>query len=569
MTKPDVVQSPSGRPARTWIAGLCLLCAFLITLQAWFVRFSMNPDGISYLDMADKLLHADFSPLLHPYWSPLYALLLAFVMKIFPAPAVEFPAAHLANWLSAMSALASFTFFLIQYFRVRAAATGVPVQKMFFYRAAFAYTLFLWGILEPIGLAAVNPDMCVTALVYLAAGLCCRLALIRQGAWITPAVLGIVLGLACLTKQAMVPLGTLLLVLLGIPWFSPLVPRSSLAIAMLCFAIILGPYTFLMSRQQHHLTFGEAARLNYVWLVQGGIPLYAGWMGQEPGTGKPSHPPRLLSSDPPVLEFKDTVHATYPLWYDPAYFHEGLQVKFDFRKQISALAKSVRKLPSAAGTSLYPLLAGLLVLGGFASLRQIWINLSKSLLLIWSLAAFGTFAMVIIESRYISPFLVLFLLSAYDAVSRGRLGSTYRAAISVTTICILLSQLHALGKTAAETMRASEPPPDIVVAKELARLGLHPGDEIATLGDGSGAYYARLARLQIVANIGWTGDHVSADASNEVRTPSLNDNQLYAVQDKLRQIRVKAIVSQQNCVATVSNAWHPIGDTGYCVLILK
>jgi hypothetical protein len=575
MTKPGLIRPndarspeliPFGRPAqRPWIAVLCLSCGLLITLQAWLVRFSMNPDGISYLDMADKLMHGDLSPLLHPYWSPLYPVLLAIVMKLFPGPAVEFQAAHLANWVSAMSALASFTFFLGQYFRVRAAVTGVPVQKMFYCRAAFAYVLFLWGVLEPIGLAAINPDLCVTALIYLAAGLCCRMPFIRPGTWITPAVLGIILGLACLTKAAMAPLGALLLVLLGIPWFSVPVRRSSLGIAILGFAVILGPYMFFMSRQQHRLTFGEAGRLNYAWLVQGGIPLHAGWMGQEPADGTPSHPPRMLSSDPPVLEFKGPVHATYPLWYDPAYFHEGLQVNFDFRKQISALAKSARTLPWAAGTSLYPLVAGLLVLAGFTSPRKIWINLSKCMLLIWSLAAFGTFALVTIEPRYVSPFLVLFWLTAYDAVSGGRLGATYRGVISVTAVCILLFQLHALGKMSVETMRAPMPPADIVVARELARLGLHPGDEIATVGSGFGAYYARLARLQIVANIGWTGD----DTSNDVRTPELNDAQIQAVRAKLREIQIKAIVSRQNCVASLSTFWHSITDTGYCVVLLE
>jgi hypothetical protein len=188
------------------------------------------------------------------------------------------------------------------------------------------------------------------------------------------------------------------------------------------------------------------------------------------------------------------------------------------------------------------------------------------LLVIWSLASFGIFALVTIEPRYISQFLVLFWLAAYDAVSPGRFSAIYRGVISVTAVCIMLFQLHALGKMAVETMRASKPPVDIVVARELTRLGLRPGDEISTVGSGFGAYYARLARLQIVANIGWTGDDSAADASNYVPTPVLSDAQLYAVRDRLRQLNIAAIVSQQNCVAT--DAWYPIKDTGYCVVLL-
>jgi hypothetical protein len=554
---------PADRARRIWIGGICLLCGLFITLQAWVGRFAMNPDGISYLDMADKLLQRDFSPLTHPYWSPLYPSLLAIVLKVLPAPAVEFQAAHIANWLIGLGALASFTFFLTQHLRVQAGVEGAGSAASLRCRIGFAYMLFLWGTLEAIGLAAVTPDLCVAALVYLIAGLCCRLLAVKSGRYITSGLLGIVLGFACLTKAAMLPLSVALLVLLAMPWLSA--RRPSLALAVLGLAVILGPYVAAMSLHQHRLTIGEAGRLNYAWLVQGGIPLHAGWMGPGPVGGTPSHPPRLLSSDPQVIEFKDTVPATNPLWYDPAYFHEGLQVKFDVRKQISALAMSLQALRWAFGSSLYPLLAGLFVLGCSASLRQVRINLSRSLLLFWSLLAFGMFALVAIEARYIAAFSVLFWTAIYDAFSPSRLRSAYRGAIGVTAVCILLYQIHPLFKTAGDSMRATAPFAHLAVATELARLGLHAGDEIATVGSGFDAYYARLARLRIAANIGWTG----GNRSGEDLTPTLDDTEVDAIRDKLRRLDIKAIVGQESHVATVRNAWHPIGGTGYCVLLLQ
>jgi hypothetical protein len=574
MTKPNVgtpgnaLSLQSGpfadRGRRIWISGLCLLCGFLITLDAWAGRLHMNPDGISYLDMADKLLRQDFSPLVHPYWSPLYPCLLAFVLKVFPTPAMEFQAVHIANWLIGLTALGTFTFFLTQYLSFQVAAKGGESAASFRCRTSFGYVLFLWGTVEAIGLAPVSPDLCVAALVYLTAGLCCRQAAGRFRWYVTAGFLGVILGLACLTKAAMLPLSVMLLALLAIQWSFTTERRPSLAITALGFILVIGPYVFALSRHQHRLTFGEAGRLNYAWLVQGGIPVHVGWMGQPGTAGTPPHPVRLLSSDPRVLEFRDTVPGTYPLWYDPAYFHEGIQIRFDLRKQSSTIVKSLTGLRYAFGSALYPLLAGLFVLACGASPRQVWNKLLRSLLVPWSLGAFVMFGLVHIEPRYISGFMVLFWLGVYDAFSPGRLRPICQGAISATTVCILLFQMHALLKTGADAMRTSGPSAHLAVAHELARLGLHPGDEIATEGSGLNAYYARLARLRIVAEIGWTGN---GPTGNE-QPQALDDTKINAIRDKLQQLHIRAIVSQGIHVATVANAWHSIGDTGYSVLLL-
>ena len=42
---------------------------------------------------------------------------------------------------------------------------------------------------------------------------------------------------------------------------------------------------------------------------------------------------------------------------------------------------------------------------------------------------------------------------------------------------------------------------DLVAAEELHRMGAQPGDKVAVIGDGASAYWARLAKLRIVAEI--------------------------------------------------------------------
>ena len=529
-----------------WVAALGLACAGFITLQAWAGRYAMNPDGISYLDMADRLLQGDYGALVHPYWSPLYPCLLAAALKLAPGAAAEFPAAHALNWLIGLGALAAFSFLVREWLRLR------PPDSFgsFACRTGLAYMLFLWATVEGVTLTGVTPDLCVAALVYLIAGLCCRLA--AGGGRGTACLLGIALGVGCLTKAAMLPLGVALLVILTLPRLSIAPPRPLLLPAALCFAAIAGTYVFALSRAQHRLTTGETGRLNYAWMVQGGVPMNAGWTGEPPGNGTPVHGPRVLSADPAVLEFESPVPGTFPLWYNPAYFHEGLRVRFDWRRQLAALARSPQTLRWAAGSSLIPLLAGLLVIGSFWAAAA----LVRSPLALWAAAAIGMFAMVTIEARYVAPFLALFWLAAYDAATGAKMTAAQRAAMSVAALSILLLQLSHIGSIAAGAR-----PPDLAVAQGLERLGLRPGDRIATVGPGFRAFYARLARLRIAAGIGWTG----GEYADEGEIARLSDAQFERIRELLRPAHIRGIVSRYGCDAH-KDGWQPIADTGYCVL---
>jgi len=568
IARSSLLELCAGSSPRSWIAVLCLFCGLAITLLSWVNRSSMNPDGISYLDMADQLLKGDLRALLHPYWSPLYPCLLAFAMKVFsPTPPGDILLVHLVNCFIGLSALASFTFFVSQWSRLRGIdRDSADSMSVFRLHTGFAYVLFLWSISELIGL--VTPDLCVAALVYLTAGLCCRLASLRHG-WGTSASLGIALSLAYFSKAAMLPLGVALLVLLAIPRICVLPRRLSVVIGALVFVILIGPYVFLLSHHQHRLTFGDAGRLNYAWLVQREIPMHAGWIGQPTGTGNPMHPLQVFRVAPTVLEFRNTVPGTYPLWYDPAYFHEGLQVRFDVRKQVMVLLRSSESFIVAHGHNLSPLLAGIAVLGAFALRRRLRIDFSRSWLILWSLTAFSMFALVDIQARYILPFIVLFWITVYETFSPGMRAFpplAHRAVISVTTVCILLSQLLYVGSEVIHSTRQLEALNSIVVAKELARLGLRPGDTIATAGVPWGLYYARLARLRVIASIGFRGGgDYQYDTEQLWR---LSDGEFNAVKEELRRIGAKAIVSSERCNDTANAGWHSISDTEYCVQLL-
>ena len=49
-------------------------------LHAWMGRYSMNPDGMSYLDVGDSFFRRDWANAVNAWWSPLYPWTLGLVV---------------------------------------------------------------------------------------------------------------------------------------------------------------------------------------------------------------------------------------------------------------------------------------------------------------------------------------------------------------------------------------------------------------------------------------------------------------------------------------------------------
>jgi hypothetical protein len=84
------------------------------------------------------------------------------------------------------------------------------------------------------------------------------------------------------------------------------------------------------------LTFGDTGRVNYESYVDGN----ALWF---PAGSALKHPVPRLVERPPTYEFRTPVGGTYPLWYDPSYWHEGLVPHFGGRGESKVLVRTLRK----------------------------------------------------------------------------------------------------------------------------------------------------------------------------------------------------------------------------------
>jgi hypothetical protein len=108
--------------------------------------------------------------------------------------------------------------------------------------------------------------------------------------------------------------------------------------------------------------------------------------------------------------------------------------------------------------------------------------------------------------------------------------------------------------------------PDLIAARELRRMGAQPGDKVAVIGDGASAYWARLAKLRIVAEIMDANMDTSVDRNQGSKqfweAPEEVQRNVYNL---LAQARAKLVVTSCPPCPRATLGWKQIAGTPYCV----
>jgi len=537
-----------------WMAIAVVCCAILILPVVYGAsRDWIFPDTTSYLDMASAAVHGSPSILLaNAYWSPAYPATLAIMMLVArPAPAAELGAAYVLHWLLFLLATLCFSLLLgtlLQWLRrnswlelERDTTLAKALDKAM---VCFGYAFFFMANMNQT-IWYLTPDMLVQAVVYLSAA--CALRLFLPGsAWKHSVALGLALGVGYLAKAAMFPAA---LLLIGVIFLKPSkqgMGRRHAVIALVCFCLAASPLVLTLSRGKQRLTFGDSGKLNYAWFV-GYVPPYSGWNGQPPNLGTPVHAPRVIADAPLILEFRSPVTGTQPLWYDPSYWWDGLRVPMSVRRQVAAFLRpftqehSRQTLVLALAMALLPLC----LLSGRVRKAIRGGGVQALVLIVWPLATCLMYSMVLFNFRYIVGYVVLLglgaaavVLNVFQAATRARM--LFAAAFLLVLAGIvryrpvvlrsIQSEAGSLTREEGRDTVASS----IVVARELTRLGLRPGDEIGVLGHSLDCYYARLAGVRIVTQIWEDPDRVAGLSAERVRE----------ILAQLKQLGVKALVSR-------------------------
>jgi hypothetical protein len=557
-----------------------LLAVGLAGLHAWAAasNHSMNPDGISYLDIGDAYFRGDWEMAINTVWSPLYSWILGAVMWLFkPSMRWEFPMVHLVNYFIFMLAIYAFEFMWNQIVLNRRTSHLLSEKQVAFPEWAWwsiGYLLFIWVTLILIRIWAVTPDLLMTVFVFLAAGMISRIRA-GQDSWHNFALLGCILGLGYLSKAIMLPISVFFL-LAGF-WAVGDIRRAvyQSLISFFCILLISGPFILIMSIWNGQLTFGDAGKFTYVRHVNQVV--YPHWQGDPPGDGTPVHPSRQIFKDPPIYEFGSPIGGTYPISFDQTYWYEGIIVRFDLMNQIRQFISSFQFY---ADLFIYQQAAILFSLALVYVYRWGDRFPPKNELQNFSLSLIGLLVMllyapILVAGRYVGAFVIIFWS---DLFANARLPefTKGRRLIIILSFIIILFQLsnitlfnvqkffNFIGGGDQQPVQAEvivTPSWPGAVAEELWQLGIEPGDPVAVIGYAfeSSIYWARLARVILVAEMlewqadpFWFGDE---DFQQQV---------LLA----FKSAGARAVIAENVPRHAQLSGWHQVEDSNYYIIIL-
>jgi len=486
-----------------WSVGILIASA-----QAWIFRYQASSDSISYLDMSDGVLPgSDWHRLINGVWSPLYPLLLGIFGRMFNiSPGNEIPAGHLLNIVFFIFAFACFEFFLGGTLRELEDLGGISADD----RAAaslpnwtflpVAYSLFLWAAIAEISVAGLRADMLMSGFLYLAVGLLIRMHH-RPARWTSYLALGAILGTGFLAKEAMLPIGVLILAttLFAVQSWRPALKMAAGGLALM---LLIGSLYFVpLSRQQGHLTLGETGTLNYVVHVDQASPH---WYLQTPGSAHGSflHPPEKIFSDPPAYAFAVPIAVTHPLRFDLLYWIAGVRPHFVLRRQITAIRTNLLVLKEPL-RELRVVMGTIFVLAFLCSGKKQVIAAVVKAWPAWLIGLAGClmYIGIYIEPRYVAAFLTLFCLGLLVGFPVPReTGRKIAQLIVIATVIMLLYPL--LRQTYNGYAQQPRFNVDSEAAQALRGLGIKPGDEVARISPIVYDYAVeRILRVQIVAEV--------------------------------------------------------------------
>jgi hypothetical protein len=560
-----------------WLLRVSAVLLGLIHTWAASISYSMNADGISYLDMGDAYMRGDWEVAINSVWSPMYSWILGIVLNIVKPPMeFEFPLVHMVNFMIYLLALVCFEFLWRQLRKYQQSIVLEEGQAQWsnlphWIWWGLGYSIFVFASLHLIQIWAVTPDMLMSAFVYLAAGLLVQMHFNDESRKL-PILFGSVLGLGYLGKAVMLPISILFLVvyLVSASNLRQRLPRA--LTSALFFLLFSAPFIIIVSSYEGRFTFSDAGTLTYVRYING--VSYPHWQGDPPGNGTPMHPSRLIHDNPPIYEFGEPVGGTYPISYNPFYWYEGVTIRRDISRQIDYVLFSLMYYFDVLFRQQAGLFIGVMALyrmSGLNRLRSVDYVLRWGLTII-AIAGFGLYGLVNVIGRYIGVFTVLFWggLLANIRVSNERQTRNLASFIGVIIIVFLAMNIVVINFAGFRDLSGKPNPHQTViengipprwpgeVSQKLHQLGVRQGDKVALIGYGFDAFWARLARVKIVAEMPdsqatnfWLGDD------------TLRQEVLQAFADT----GAKAIIAEYVPGYAQLSGWHQVGNSNYYIYV--
>ncbi|WP_158942632.1 hypothetical protein [Granulicella sp. S190] len=591
---------PATEPNRLpyWLRRLWPVYCFLAVLvtfgYAHYDPYQLDGDAVAYMDIGDLIRSHQWHGIINGYWNPLYPAALALGHILFHSTRyTELHAYYMVNFvifLMEMLAIVAFTDSLVRLREHLEAATIGPASFLLD-RYTLRYLglgLLVFSTQRELSMGKVRPDALLQAFLLL--GLSALLRYLATSHLRYTALMGISLGLAYLTKSFAF-LFTLLCIL-ALVLFRRFWQRQSFAsitaaglLALLCFAIVAGPYIAALSRQKGRFDFGDSGTLNYAWFVAGTEKMHL----QQDQTSlfgasevHLKHPEKLLLQSPPVFSYSQLPYGTYPDWFDNSFWNDRVKAHINPHAEIIVIGQCIVRMCRyvANHPEAWLLLFVFLIMGG--RLHRQWGTSTNAFWLpplLLGLGVLGIYGIVNVEDRYITIGFLAILLPLFAAL---RLSSSVqpatRTAASAAVAILALIAIGDSARTVGELRRvqifaqlpAGWYDPEIFgAAHALNDLGVVPGDTVACIGARAclnDHYWARIAGVRILTEI-YEPDYVLYPSF--VAMPHREE-----AYDLVRRQGAKVLVghfppAQMNPTNPIATGWQELGSSSLYALPLN
>ncbi len=184
--------------------------------------------------------------------------------------------------------------------------------------------------------------------------------------------------------------------------------------------------------------------------------------------------------------------------------------------------------------------------------------------MVWfpAVAALAIYAMVHVEARHVAPFLVLLWAGLFSGLTIPAFAGSRRFVRSVALAVVFIMGARLAKSAGHDLLLVLRPPAHVAweVADGLQGMGVQPGDKVASIGTTIFAYWARLARVTIVAEIPPQGVKEFWAASSEVQARAV---QAFA------KTGAKVVVTDAPPPVVSHPGWQRIGRTDYYAYVLS
>lgn len=591
-----VVNSRTSRTA-LWLYLLLLLPVGWLTML--YQPYSVDGDGVAYMDIADLLRTHRWAGAINGYWNPLYPAALAIGQAVaHPSRWHELPVYRCVNFVIFLVEAGAVLLFVAALDTLRSRwafeeKASEPTSTPLLSRQALQLIglgLLVIASQRELAVAGIKPDALLQALMMLA--FAALLHCLATESLLSAALMGVCFGLAYLTKSfafLVAFLSAAVLVVFLSRLQRPRFGRAAVAgtLALVCFGAVAGPYIAALSREKGRFDFGDSGALNYAWYAGGTEKMHVEpWMTDTFGSATVHlvHPDVQLRDKPEIYSYRQEPYGTYPEWFDPSFFHEHtvphLNLPVLVRRDARNVVLVLRYLLNHPEGPL--LLALLLATGTHIAWRggkpfPFWLPM-----VLISAAMWGLYLLVNIEERYVTLAYLTLLLPIFAALRAPMVekishetGSPWQAYAAAGMVAIMA--FLALGESlrlALDQRRSLAHPawisPEIYGAAEgLAAMGVRPGEEIACMGTlacVNDTYWMRLAGVRTLTEV-YNPDpaHLRAEWSG---LPNRAE-----VEQVLRAAGAKVLVARfdpgpMNGADTALQGWQELGDTDFYALPL-